>query len=410
MLTQNKFKIHRAWLVLLGCCFMQGGSLGVIMNTVGLFFNAVSADLGFSVGSISLYKTISGVSSCILLPFVGKVLYKFDTRKTIGACAVVMAACAALMGTFNSLPQWYIAAFIQGIASAMLLVAGAPIILANWFSEKLGLAIGISAAFSGLMGIICNIGFEKIISAYGWRMGYYVSAAVCFLMIFPMALFVIRLKPEMVGCTPYGTKKEEAKVNPGVLLSPVQRFTVITLLVICVCSMQFCTGFSTHIVNYAVSVGGTLAMGAVLVSWSMITNAAGKIALGSINDVAGLKGSCLCGFIFTIPGFLLFLFGNQAAMSAGSAFYGVAMSLALITPPLLTRKFFSDAEYPKVFSFIMMLSTLGSSFSSAVFGWMYDASGNFVSVIVLCLVLCVIYLAMCILLYIIIKKARKIYT
>ena len=61
---------RKAWIVLLGCCLLQGGSLGLVQNSMGVFFSAVSADLGFSLGGISLYRTICGLSSCLLLPFV----------------------------------------------------------------------------------------------------------------------------------------------------------------------------------------------------------------------------------------------------------------------------------------------------------------------------------------------------
>ena len=98
-------KSLRPWLVLLGCCMMQGGSMGVVMNTMGLFFTAISQDLGFPVGGISFYKTVAGLSSCMLLPFVGKVLYRYDTRLTLSLHAVGMAPCPGLMGLFQKLWQ-----------------------------------------------------------------------------------------------------------------------------------------------------------------------------------------------------------------------------------------------------------------------------------------------------------------
>lgn len=400
--------LHRAWLILLGCCFMQGGSMGIIMNTVGLFFNAVSTDLGFAVGDISLYRTISGLSSCLLLPFVGKILYKADTRVTLSLSVVTMAVCAAGMGFFSELWQWYAAAFVQGIAAAMLLTASEPIILANWFHEKLGLAIGISAAFSGLMGTAGNLVFERVIALYGWRVCYIVSAAAALAMMLPMTLFVVRLKPEMKGCTPYG-QKSDAPVSSflGVCLTSCERRSVIGMIVLAVCSMQFSTGFSPQIASFAVSIGKTLAVGAALVSWSMVTNALGKAVLGQVNDAAGLKAACITGFAFAVPGYLMLLGGNDVVMTFGSACYGAAMSLAVITPPLITRKFFSDIEYPRVFSFVMMVSTLLSSFAPAVFGMMYDAQGSYTGVIVVCIALSFVFLAMCAGLYFVLKRARR---
>lgn len=386
----------RTWLVLLGCCMMQGGSMGVVMNTMGLFFSAVSQDLGFSAGGISFYKTVAGLSSCILLPFVGKVLYRFDTRVTLSASALVMAACTALMGTFQALWQWYLSAFLLGIASAMLLSASEPIILANWFQEKLGLAIGISAAFSGVMGMVCNLGFERVISAWGWRAGYYAAGGLCLAMILPVTLFVIRLNPGMVGCRPYGAGREEQRPKEKMLaIGRKGRFGVLTALFLAAGAMQFCVGFSAQIVTYAAAMGKSMATGAFLVSCSMIANAGGKVLLGQINDARGLKLACAVGVAFGVPAFLMLFSDQTAMMTVGCLLYGAAMSLAVVTPPLLTGKFFRGSDYPRAFSLVMMLSTLASSFAPGVLGRMYDRSGGFGSSLILCLLLCIAFLLLC---------------
>lgn len=389
-------KPHRPWLVLLGCCMMQGGSLGVIMNTMGLFFTVVSQDMGFSVGGISFYRTVAGLSSCLLLPFVGKVLYRFDTRVTLSASALVMAVCTAAMGLFHQLWQWYAAAFVLGIASAMLLTTSEPIILANWFHEKLGLAIGISAAFSGLMGMVCNMAFERVIATWGWRTGYFVAGATCAVMILPMTLFVIRLKPELVGCKPYGVRREEsAGEETSFAMGRGLRWTLLGALFLAAGTTMFCTGFSAQIVTYAVSMGKSTSTGAFLVSCSMIANAAGKVLLGQINDAKGLKCASLAGFAFSIPAFLLLYSHQTWVMVVGCLCYGAAMSLSVITPPLLTRKFFGGEAYPRAFSLVMMLATLASSFSAGILGGMYDSSGSYRSALALCLGLCVVFLGLC---------------
>lgn len=395
----------RPWLVLLGCCMMQGGSLGVVMNTMGLFFTAVSRDMGFSVGGISFYKTVAGLSSCILLPFVGKVLYRCDTRITLSVSALVMAVCTALMGTFQALWQWQASAFVLGIASAMLLHTSEPIILTNWFHEKLGLAIGVSAAFSGLMGMICNLAFERVIALWGWRVGYFVTAAVCLVMILPMTLFVVRLKPEMVGCKPYGTRQEvEEKPQRPLEMSRRQRIGVMSMLCLAAGSMMFCTGFSGQIVTFASTKGKTMAMGALLVSLSMLSNAGGKVLLGGIDDARGLKMTCLTGFALSIPAYLLLLGDGTWALSAGSLFYGAGVALSVITPPLLTGKFFRGSDYPKAFSQVMMLATLTSAFSTGILGWMYDLSGSYDGPVLLCLGLSGVFVVLCAGLLVMLRK------
>ena len=67
----------------------------------------------------------------------------------------------------------------------------------------------------------------------------------------------------------------------------------------------------------------------------------------------------------------------------------------MITPPLVTRKFFRGAEYPKAFSQVMMLATLASSFSSGILGGMYDSTGSYRTALALCLGLCAAFTVLC---------------
>ena len=85
---------------------------------------------------------------------MAKSFQKLDVRAVISAAAVVFGVSNMAMGTFTELWQWYAAGMIQGIASSFLCMIAAPILLNNWFHKKAGMAVGISAAFSGLMGMM----------------------------------------------------------------------------------------------------------------------------------------------------------------------------------------------------------------------------------------------------------------
>ena len=100
----------------------------------------------------------------------------------------------------------------EGIASAFLCFIPAPILLSNWFHKKCGLAVGISAAFSGLVGMIGSAALGFIIPSFGWRAGYVFSVCLAIILILPFSLFVFRYRPEDMGLLPYGSgeEKEEA--------------------------------------------------------------------------------------------------------------------------------------------------------------------------------------------------------
>ena len=55
---ETKQKFHYAWIILAGCCILQGASLGLVNNCAGVFFSPVCEDLGFEMGQLTFYRTL----------------------------------------------------------------------------------------------------------------------------------------------------------------------------------------------------------------------------------------------------------------------------------------------------------------------------------------------------------------
>ena len=95
-------RIHRAWWMLIGCCLLQGGSLGIIHNCRGIFYDPVIEDLGFGMGAFSFYILFFGVCSCFVLPFVGKLFRRIDSRILLGGASLVFSGTVFVMGFFQT--------------------------------------------------------------------------------------------------------------------------------------------------------------------------------------------------------------------------------------------------------------------------------------------------------------------
>lgn len=377
---------RKAWLVLLGCCLMQGGSLGLVQNSMGVFFSAVSQDLGFSLGGISLYRTISGLSSCLLLPFVARILYSVDTRVSLTLSSVVYAGITLLMASFTQLWQWYAASFFLGLAGAMLLNAAAPIILENWYPQGLGFAVGLSASFSGFMGILGNMGAGWLTGRWGWRTAYLIVGLMSMAMLLTASLFLIRLTPE-------GSKAPNSQEEPSRPRLPLRAWGPAGLITLMSMAITFCVGFSPEIVAFCGASGRTIAFGTSMVSLTMLTNAFGKLLLGKLHDRFGLRACCLSGSLIAAASFALLLLPQTLPVVAGSVLYGIGMATAVVTPPLLVRACYGPRDYPRVYSVVLMLFTLGSAFGPSAIGAIYDASGSFRGAVLLCMACALAYLA-----------------
>ncbi len=171
-MTQNKHKIHYAWIVLIGCCLLQGCTFGAITNALGVYTAPVTKALGFSYTQMSLNRTIMGFVSMIALPIIVRLYRRVNFRLLLTVGALIYVIPLILMGTFHEIWQWQIASAIQGLTFSFLSVTIAPIVISNWFHKRTGLAIGLSSSSTGLFGALFNYLISSIIANHGWRAGY----------------------------------------------------------------------------------------------------------------------------------------------------------------------------------------------------------------------------------------------
>ena len=374
-------RIHRAWWMLIGCCLLQGGSLGIIHNCRGIFYDPVIEDLGFGMGAFSFYILFFGVCSCFVLPFVGKLFRKVDSRILLGGASLVFSGTVFVMGFFHSLPAFYIAGAIQGFASAFLMFFPAPYILGNWFHKKRGLAVGLSAAVAGLAGVLGNPLGSAIIRAFGWRRGFFSFGLISLAMMFPVSVFLLRRSPEDVGCRPYGAEDDDALTGEscpldGVPASRARRESAFWLLILAGLLAAFMCSYYAHLSPLGIYFGYGSMVGALMVSCSMAGNVAGKLLLGQLYDRFGLRMALVAGTVVTGAGYLLLLINSIPARIIGATLYGFSMATSTVMIPITIRDVYGSRDYGELLSYSSMVSTLGTSINMAIIGYMVDGFGR----------------------------------
>ncbi|MDR1427800.1 MAG: MFS transporter, partial [Bifidobacteriaceae bacterium] len=216
MTTTTSKGPHRAWAILVACCALQAGALGILSNSAGIFLAPVSTDLGVGRGDLAIYMTIFAVAMTAGMPLAGRLLPRIDMRLILTVAYLFTVGPFALMSQFNAVYQWYIAAVVMGVAAAFVLLMPAPLMINNWFVAKKGLAMGIAMACSGLGGAIMGPVGTSFISGMGWRRAYLMMALISAVVVLPFSIFVVRLTPACVGLKAYGAKEAEGGAGASV--------------------------------------------------------------------------------------------------------------------------------------------------------------------------------------------------
>lgn len=390
MKTGIHSKPHYAWLIFVSCCMIQGGVVGLIQNSCGIFYQPICRELGFSLSSIALYTSLRGLAGCLILPFSTFLIQKAPLRILLSSAVACFALSNFLMGTFSKLWQWYLAAIIQGLASSFLVFVTTPILLGNWFQKYLGFSIGLSSAFSGIFGMTANPFGNWLIESLGWRAAYFILSVLCAVLVLPFTLLVIRKTPEEMGTTPFGKENGRnafpnlsagvKEQEPSIRLSPALCLAVVLFLEL---ASMTTMGFTQILPSFGTSQGLSPSAAAFLVSLSMLGNTVGKFSMGAESDRFGILRVAVIAFLLPFSGFLLMSSGEPLVY--GAAFLsGMSMPAAMVVMPILIRNLYGAFRYEKVYSFTTLVGNIAWAFSGPLFGYFYETTGNYRSSILFC--------------------------
>lgn len=406
----KKQKIHYAWLILIACCMMQGAGLGLVSNCAGVFFSPVCNDLGFEMGRFTLFRTLFTMAQALTMPYVAKLFRQKDVRVIVSVATVIMGGISILQGTFTSLWQFYVFGIIQGCAAAFIGVIPAPILLGNWFYKNTGTAVGISAAFSGLVGMIGSSALGVLIPAYGWRTSYMIIGVAVMVLILPFSLFILRYKPEDKGMLPYGADETYGTKADAKAVAKKEKFNDFAKQPIFYISLTAyaCSIISSYLNSFLPSCGLesglSMATAAMLTSLALCGNMTTKLFLGKFCDSFGVIKVFVISIMIAIAGHLMIFMGIPVMMMGGSLLYGITMPLSTVLMPLFCRLFWKGDTYASAYSYVSMFGMLISAPFNTMFGIMYDMTGDYNLTIISSASAVVIVLVMVILPKFVMKK------
>ena len=251
---------------------------------------------------------------------------------------------------------------------------------------------------------------NTLITSFGWQNAYFIQAVALFAVTFPALVVKWTVQPEESNLLPYGYEEsshQQIRINRS-------GFNFITVSFVCMCI--FCilhtsiTGISQHLSGFATSIGLTAGFGATLMSLTMIGNISTKLLIGIISDRFGPIRASVIMIVTNMISLVLMMAGMPGANSwilmTGSFVFGSIYAVGAVGLPLLTRYFFGQENYSIAYAKIGFLTSVGSSSSLTLIGYLYDFTGTYLYMLVIAMAFHVIDLC---LLVIIRKKAGKEY-
>ena len=372
-------KLHRAWWMLVGCILLQAGGTGTLSNCNAIFFSSISAELGVSNGVMSLFVTIRTIFTALAVGGVTMLYKKVNLRVLLTGLSLLGCGCFAIQGLFGEIWQWYLMAIPFGVACGGLVTVPATIVINNWFHKRVGLVLGIALCSSGIAGAVIAPLCSAMITALGWRVAAALTGLLALALLLPATLFILRLTPQEVGCTPYGEEEQgERKIRQAESSPLASSVVVLALCLLLVMIPNSTMQMSSHFTLFAQQEDLTLADAASFTSLCMLGNTLGKLVLGMINDRKGawFTNGLACGALLLATA----AFGSGSlwmpALCTGAGLLGVSYSMQAMLPALLASQIYAG-QYQKRYSLLMTVGTLVGAGASTAIGAGSDLLGSY---------------------------------
>lgn len=399
---ENKSIKH--WIVLAVCCGLAASSIGVSINSSGIFYTPVSESLGIMRGSFSMHMTIFSLMTAISSLFIPKLMKKVSYKILLIVSVSVAVATTALMGAVSSIPMFYLLGALRGVSTSVFSIVPLTMVVNGWFEKHHGLATSIVFGFSGLAGSICSPVLSMVIENTSWQTGYLVKAGIILCLCLPALICPFHVDSRQDGLLPYGYKEKAKQTNEQ--HSKSFSYTTVAFIsffifgLMCSCI----TSVTQHFPGYGESLGYSVTISAMLLSAGMIGNIISKLIIGALSDHFGSIKATITMIIVNTLGIILLMLGNSSVLLIAGAFlFGSSYSIGAVGLPLLTKHFFGVDNYADVFPKISFASNIGAAVSLSMVGYIYDFFGSYMYAFIIALVM----IAICIITLSITTKTNK---
>lgn len=288
------------------------------------------------------------------MPLSGYLIEKLGVRKTyiIGSFMIV----ASLISSYFINSIWcfiFTYGVLGGVGTGI--IYGVPLkVVSLWFSDKKGIATGITVAGFGLSSFAAAQIFKFFITRYGILLSFFYFGLVIFAVLF-LCYFNVIIPDKDLDRESYHTGYDTLFVLKD------KRFYTLYICFVFACSVSL-TSVSFTASYFIDFFNLDIKKASYIVSVMAVLNATGRPFYGYISDRFGFISACIISFSMYFIAGLLFIF-------AGNYFYSVLLGFMIIwfnlggwlaIAPVSTMRFFGLSHYAKNYGAVYTAYGIGA--------------------------------------------------
>lgn len=361
------------WNVVALTLITQGLSIGIPIYSFALFVMPWIETFGSDRASIMMAMVVMQLGSGLVSPFTGHAMDRVPIRYLM-----IVGALAAGLGLFLSSRAtdfWQIILVFATLMPLGLSMTGplaAQTLVTKWFTNRRGLAVGISAMGTSMGGFVLPPIVAMLIAGYSWRGTFVVLAVLMVVVICPLVLIVLRRDPPRETGTS-SSDESTGWTTAGILGTGA--FWIVVLLM-----MPLNAGFGGVQYNLGALVsdlGFESSNAAMLISVTALCMVVGKLFFGTLGDRVDHRQ--LFWLMVTLMWVALWLFAYSTSLgglAGGAVCMGFATGGMLPLGALVVSSRFGPENFGRVMGLVNAGMTVGA-LGPLLAGWVFDRTGSY---------------------------------
>src|SRR5712675_693413 len=164
---------RQGWIIVASLFVILVLVFGSGYNTGGLFFPHLLKHFGWKRAQLStLQGAALPLSAGLSAPLIGWLLDRIEARIVMVVGTLLTAAAFLIASRVDSFGPLFGAYVMLGVGIGASTLLPCSLVIANWFGERRGLAMGLTFAGTSLGGAAMTMVGNLAIVRGGWRAGY----------------------------------------------------------------------------------------------------------------------------------------------------------------------------------------------------------------------------------------------
>ncbi|MEO1247012.1 MAG: MFS transporter [Pseudomonadota bacterium] len=359
--------------------------------TIGVFIAPFIQEFGWTAGQILFCFPIFTFAALFMSPLVGQLSDRFGARPVALVSLVLFSFTMMSFALMNgNLYYYYFTWFLLAVTGAGTLPITWTRAVTSWFFKKRGLALGFALIGTGLFGVFAKQYAFWLIDLVGWRMAYVGVGALPLVVAFPVALWLFRdaSDPKVADKVARMVREDvKPKVRYGGLsLGQAARDWRFWLLAYAFVPISFAVGGPIPNMETIMGTKGFDPDQAVnlasLIGFAVIV---GRVAGGYIID--HFWAPAVAAIILSLPAIATFMLAQAeySFLFAAIAIFilGMAAGVEYDLMAYLVSRYFGILHYAAIYGALYGFFALGAGLGPAVFGWSFDVTGNYDTILLI---------------------------